>query len=115
MTVRTTRKAMTFAAPFHLPGFESLLPAGTYVVETNEEAFEGNVHTVYRRTATTIRIQRGTCIEHHAVEPEHLKEALERGQGTAREVSAPSSPVPPPTNWRWVPLWVRNTPIDGSR
>jgi hypothetical protein len=115
MTIRTTRRSITFSAPFHLPGFETPLPAGTYVVKTDEEELEGNDHTAFRRTATTMRIQRGAGIEHHPVEPEHLDAALERDHRAAREVVIPSSPVPPPTNWRWVPLWVRNNHADGNR
>jgi len=121
MTIRTTRKAMTFAAPFHLPGFEALLPAGTYVVETDEEAIEGQFRTALRRTATTVRIQTGTTIEHHQVDPRDLEAALRRDQDAARGILAPADPpatqtppsdTPAPRDWRWVPLWVRNAPTD---
>lgn len=124
MTIRTTRKSMTFSAPFHLPGFEALLPAGTYVVETDEEAFEGHVPTAFRRTATTLRIRTGATIENHQVDPQYLEAALQRDQDATREGWVPTdrltepvqpSDAPPPSNWRWVPLWVRNTPSDGGR
>jgi len=124
MTIRTTRKAMTFSAPFRLPEFEALLPAGTYVVETDEEPFEGNVHTGFRRVATTLRIRKGATIEHHQVAPQDLEAALQKDRDTAHGGLVPAGPPteqtrpsdgPPPANWRWVPLWVRNTPSDGGR
>jgi len=124
MTIRTTLKSMTFSAPFRLSGFEALLPAGTYVVETDEESFEGNVHTGFHRTATTLRIRTGATIEHHRVDPRDLDAALQRDRDVARDGLVPAgSPTegirrsddPPPANWRWVPLWVRNKPADGKR
>lgn len=123
MTSRTVRKSMTFSAPFQLAGFEALLPAGTYVVETDEEAFEGHVHTAFRRTATTLRIRAGAAIEYHDVDPKDLEAALRRDQHAERDGLAPADttraqPQPsgalPPKDWRWVPLWVRNMP-DGRR
>lgn len=124
MNTRTTRKSMTFCAPFHLPGFEALLPAGSYVVETDEEAIEGHVHTAFRRTATTLRVRTGATIEHHQVDPQDLEAALRRDGEAARAGAVPTGPVmepirpaddPPPRDWRWVPLWVRNTPSHGRR
>ena len=38
MTVRTTTKSVTFRRPFSLKGADVFQPAGTYVVETEEEA-----------------------------------------------------------------------------
>ena len=54
MTLRTTRRTVTFARPFSLPGIAGLQPAGSYVVETDEELLEGLSFPVYRRVATTI-------------------------------------------------------------
>ncbi|WP_197707526.1 hypothetical protein [Sphingobium sp. LB126] len=90
MTTRTTRKSMTFSAPFHLLGFEAPLPAGTYVVETDEEAFEGYVHTAFRRTAASLRIRTGPTIEHHQVDPLHLEAAWQRDQDAARSGLVPA-------------------------
>ena len=115
MTTRTTRTSITFLAPFQLPGFETLLPAGTYHVETDGEAIEGNGHMGFHRTVTTLQVPTGAAIEHHSVDPEHLDAASQRDKKAAREPVAPPSPVPPPASGRWVSLWVRNTPTDGSR
>ena len=124
MTIRSTRKPVTFSAPFRLSGFEELLSAGTYVVETDEEALEGQAHTGFRRIATTIGIRTGATIEHHQIDPRELEAALQRDRDAARDepgrVEQPAEPSgrshgPPPTDWRWVPLWVRNTPSHRRR
>lgn len=54
MTVRTSRKTVTFAQPFSLRGIEAEQPAGTYMVETDEELLEGLSFPAYRRVATMI-------------------------------------------------------------
>ena len=41
MTMRTSRRTVTFARPFSLRGIETEQPAGTYAVETDEELLEG--------------------------------------------------------------------------
>ena len=119
MTIRSTRKPVTFSAPFRLTGFEELLSACTYVVETDEEVLEGQAHTGFRRIATTMRIRTGATIEHHQIDPRELEAALQRDQDAARDklISADQlsrqsrrSDNSPPADWRWVPLWVRNTP-----
>ena len=57
MAVRTIRSSVTFTAPFKLKALD-LQPAGIYPIETDEEIIEGNEHTVYRRVATLLYIQR---------------------------------------------------------
>jgi len=41
MTVRTSRKSVTFTQPFSLSGIDKVQPAGTYTVETEEELLPG--------------------------------------------------------------------------
>jgi hypothetical protein len=122
MTIRTTRKTVTFTSPFQLPGFAEPLPAGSYEVETDEEMLEGNGHTAYHRVATTLRVENGSVVEHHPIDPAHLAAALERDQG--RSTALPLAPVTEqavisdaaqPGRARWVPLWVRNAPPGGKR
>ncbi|GLV21935.1 hypothetical protein TomMM35A_17890 [Sphingobium sp. TomMM35A] len=123
MTIRTTRKTATFTAPFQLPGFAEPLPAGSYEVETDEEMLEGNGHTAYHRVATTLRVERGSVVEHHPIDPAHLAAALERDQrarstalpSAAVTEQAPTSDAARPGRARWVSLWVRNAPPGGSR
>jgi hypothetical protein len=50
MTMRTSRRTVTFTRPFFLRGIETEQPAGTYAVETDE----GLSFPAYRRVATTI-------------------------------------------------------------
>ena len=54
MTVRTTTKSVTFRRPFSLKGADGFQPAGTYVVETEEEAIPGLSFLAYRRRSTTM-------------------------------------------------------------
>lgn len=56
MTVRTTKKTVTFANSFKLGDFEEVLPPGTYEVETDEELLEGLSFHAYRRTLTLIHL-----------------------------------------------------------
>jgi hypothetical protein len=57
MTMRTSRKAVTFRRPFSLSGIDEVQPAGTYTVETNEEQIEGLSFPSWRRTATVLLLR----------------------------------------------------------
>ena len=57
MTMRTSRKTVTFRRPFSLSGLDEMQPAGTYTVETNEEMLEGLSFPAWRRTATVILLR----------------------------------------------------------
>ena len=57
MTMRTSRKAVTFRRPFSLSGIDEVQPAGTYTVETNEEQIEGLSFPAWRRTATVLLLR----------------------------------------------------------
>src|SRR3546814_16936253 len=92
MTVRSTRSSVTFAAPFRLPGFDAPLPAGSYAVDTEEEAIEGNVRTVFHRIATTLVVETTGRVEHRAVDPKDLETALRQD----REAAALRTDVLPP-------------------
>jgi hypothetical protein len=54
MTMRSRREAVTFRHPFRIRGVERVLPAGTYVVVTDEQSIEGLSFDAFRRVATTI-------------------------------------------------------------
>ena len=49
---------MTFARPFVIDGFAQELPAGDYVVETEEELIQGLSFPAYRRVSTTLHVDR---------------------------------------------------------
>lgn len=56
MTVRTSKKTVTFRRPFVLGDFDEGLPAGAYSVETDEELIEGLSFPVWRRILTVIHL-----------------------------------------------------------
>lgn len=73
---------VTFARPFLIDGFQQELPAGDYVVETEEELIEGLSFPVYRRVTTTLLVERipgrPGLKESWQIEPEALEAALAR-------------------------------------
>jgi hypothetical protein len=54
MTMRTSRRTVTFTRPFSLRGIDGIQRAGMYTVETDEELLENLSFPAYRRVATTI-------------------------------------------------------------
>jgi hypothetical protein len=54
MTTRTTRQSVMFRRPFSISGAEGVQPAGTYIVETDEELLEGLSFPAYHRVSTSI-------------------------------------------------------------
>jgi hypothetical protein len=56
MTMRTTRRTVTFRQPFSLGGVDKVQPSGTYTVDTDEELIEGVSFLAYRRVATLLHL-----------------------------------------------------------
>lgn len=56
MNHRTEQHSITFAKPFVVTGVEQEQPAGTYLIETDDELIEGLSFSAYRRTSTRIRL-----------------------------------------------------------
>lgn len=52
--MRTTRETVTFDHPFSLMAVDDVQPAGTYMIDIDEELIEGLSFLAYRRVATTI-------------------------------------------------------------
>jgi hypothetical protein len=77
MCVRTTRSEVTFSSPFRLPEISEVLPAGTYHIETDERAIEGNERTVFVRVATLLRLDAGGTSRTITISPASLAAALE--------------------------------------
>lgn len=85
MTMRTSRKAITFRRPFSLSGIDEVQPAGTYTVETNEELIEGLSFPAWRRTGTVLLlrqpgaagIEQDVDIDPHELEAVQDSDALE--------------------------------------
>ncbi len=84
---RTSRESVTFARPFSLRGLDGVQPAGTYVVETEEELIEGLSFPAYRRVATVMLLPSGAggtaWRQIAAVDPAELRAALERDAAAA--------------------------------
>ena len=81
MTLRTTHRNVTFQHPFSLKGVDGTLPAGTYLVETDEELLEQLSFTAYQRVATSIRLPSGTSggsYQRIRVDPADLEAAEKR-------------------------------------
>jgi hypothetical protein len=80
MTVRTSRKSVTFTRPFSLSGIDEVQPAGTYTVETDEELLPGLSFPAYRRLATlmVLRSRGGAPVEVANIDPLELQAAQDR-------------------------------------
>lgn len=76
MAVRTTRSEVTFLAPFVLAELDEPQPAGSYVVETDEEIIEGNERTAYVRVATLLYLESGAMTRVVSIDPTGLQAAL---------------------------------------
>ena len=87
MTTRTIKRTVVFERPFVLGGFDEVLLAGTYSVETDEELLDGISFPAYRRISTLIRLptQSGNPAFTRAltIDPTELDAALLRDQATA--------------------------------
>jgi hypothetical protein len=88
MATRTLTKQVTFRRPFLLTGFEAVQAAGTYTVDTDEEMIEALSYPVWRRTGTTLHLQRAGATEFVPVDPEELSRALLRDGATRNRQSA---------------------------
>ena len=87
MTTRTNTKTVTFRRPFVLGGFDEVLPAGAYNVETDEELLEAISFPVYRRILTVIHLHAKSGDPRHTraltIDPNELDAALARDQAPA--------------------------------
>jgi hypothetical protein len=87
MTVRTSKKTVNFRKPFVLGGFDEVLPAGAYNVETDEELLEGISFPAYRRKLTVIHLHAESdnpgLTRTLTIDPNELDAALKRDQAPA--------------------------------
>jgi hypothetical protein len=82
--MRTHSAVVTFAHPFVLKGFADAFPAGSYVVETEEERLPTVLQSAYRRTATWLSLpsrEGAGATEIVAIDPADLAAALARDAG----------------------------------
>jgi hypothetical protein len=87
MTIRTSRKTVTFSKPFTLGGVDEVLPAGAYTVETDEEPLDGISFLAYRRISTVLYVpgRPGDRVLARmlTIDPNELDAALERDRAPA--------------------------------
>jgi hypothetical protein len=99
MLERTTRTTVTFAHPFSLRSVDLVQPAGTYVVETDEELIHGMSFDAYRRTATFLYLPAkgaaAIATEVVNIDPAELSAAL-AADAAALAVSADTGVPPSP-------------------
>jgi hypothetical protein len=99
---------VTFQRPFILDGFPRDVPAGTYLVETEEELMDTVLSVAWRRASTVIRLRTATGTQDVFIDPEQLNAALlsDRAQQDAgaggggdgsshSSVAAPTAPKAP--------------------
>ena len=75
---RYTTRRVVFAQPFTLGKAAEVYPAGTYEVETKEEAVDRGVYMAHVRTATMLIIPTGAGTRARPVKGSDLDEALLR-------------------------------------
>lgn len=79
MATRTSIATVVFERPFILDGFDTMQPAGSYIVDTEEEPVDSLAVNAWRRVRTTMRLpQPGGAIEYVPVDAQALREALIR-------------------------------------
>lgn len=78
MARRTTSRSVTFQRPFILTGFDAVQPAGTYVVDIDEEEIENLSFLAYTRVSTQMQVSGRGVTEHRFIDPTELDEALLR-------------------------------------
>lgn len=87
MAARTIKRTVTFRKPFVLGTFEEVLPAGDYVMETDETLIDGISFPVYRRVATRLCLPAKSGRIHLertlSVDPAELESALARDRAAA--------------------------------
>jgi hypothetical protein len=83
MTIRTTRRKVTFSRPFTLHDIDGVQPAGTYEVETDEEPIGDRDVLAYHRVATTIHLHRDGVTRVYRIDPVELEASLLRDAGLA--------------------------------
>ena len=85
MTTRTTQKVVSFKSAFLLPGFDTPLPPGEYLIGQDEEAIHTEAHSGWARIATFIHLPaisaRSIKQQMVPIEPAFLKTALEKDRG----------------------------------
>lgn len=97
MTTRTTSRRVTFQHPFVLEGFARDVPAGTYLVETEDQLMDTLLSQAWKRASTVIRLPTATGTQDIFIDPEQLNAALlrDRAHHDAESSEAAAPPGAP--------------------
>jgi hypothetical protein len=96
MISRTISKTVTFVQPFRLDGLNGIQPAGSYIVETDEELLQALSFPAYRRTDTRIRLPTARSDQVARIDPAELEAALARDGKSQSSLDGP--PVESPAD-----------------
>ena len=86
MSTRMKSRTVVFRHPFVLGGFERVAPAGSYLVETEEEEIEGTA--AWRRMGTIMHIHSAGMTEYVKIDPADLDKAIARDAGAEEPTAA---------------------------
>ena|ERR1700753_347976 len=78
MKTRSRSVVVQFRRPFTLDGFDKVLPAGNYTIDTEEEQIDSISISAWRRVSTTMRVRADGTTEFRSIDAEELKAALLR-------------------------------------
>jgi hypothetical protein len=82
MASRTTQTVVHFSAPFRLPDFDTVQPAGDYRVDHDEETIDGASWLAWRHVGAFIHLpaigMRGRTQQMVPINPADLDAALEK-------------------------------------
>ena len=99
MTVRTTKKTVTFTQPFTLGDLNEIFAPGTYNVEIDEELLEGLSFYAYRRIRTLVHFPQKSAHSGLSrtltINPNELDAALKRDAASGRAAGERLAPEEP--------------------
>ncbi len=73
--ITSRSQTVTFTSPFTLPGLDRSYPAGSYIVQTDDQDLDLSF-AASRRVATTILLTSGAMTQAWPVDPRDLATAL---------------------------------------
>lgn len=94
MTTRTSHSHIVFQRPFRLEGMDAAAPAGSYKMAVEEERLDTQTIEAWRQTAVILQITTAGITEHVAIDPQELRDALQRDADPAIDPTAVPHPRP---------------------
>jgi len=86
MNTRTKQETAIFTHPFTMDGVDGVQPAGSYIVQIEEEVIESLSRLAYRRVETSmlvpLRPGSSSSVQSILIKPRDLEDALARDRAT---------------------------------